>query len=506
MPDIALRLGAALDRAIGVFSPAAAQRRLLRRNWNLNYERSQYAAAKISRLGGNWTPVNDNPNDVIAASLSMLRARVRQLVRDFPYFARAVRVLVDLTVGNGHQLQARIALPNGQPNQRLNDEIEGRWARFVEEADIAGRLTLHEMSRLAKRQDVECGEFLIVYVSEGRRLRLQIYEPDWLNAMVTSAPSGAEVEQGVEYDPRSGRTLAYHLSAPWMVGGRARPFQSLRLEASEVLHRFETLRPGQMRGVSILVAAILLAHDLGEFLDAELDAAKASASWVGAVKSSNTAKLQNARGVTTDPATGKPFEKLPNAFLEYLAPGDSMELFKHERPSGLEVAHKVILRALAVLAGVSYEFISGDYDDVSYSNLRGIRLDLNNQMSPHKLRHGRHFYGAIYRRWLDNEVLTGGLSIPDYFSRRWDYQGAHEFIAPELEDVDPLRTAKARGDEINAYLRSPQSVIRGRGEDPETVLSDIKRWRETLKTMGLPLPAAAAAPLKQNPSEMGATE
>lgn len=505
--SLAHRMGAALDRAIGVFSPATEQRRLLRRVWNVNYERSQYAAAKVSRLGGNWTPVNESPNEVIAASLPQLRARVRQLVRDFPYFARAVRVLTDLTVGNGHQFQARIKGRDGKPDQRLNDEIEERWSRFVEEADITGQQTLHELSRLAKRQDVECGEFLLVYVHDGPRLRLQMYEPDWLSDLVERAQGGNEIEQGVEYDPRSGRPVAYHLSAPWTAGGVSRPYRALRLPAEDVLHRFEVLRPGQMRGVSILVSAILLAHDLGEFLDAELDAAKAAASWVGYVKSNQWGQRQKLHGVKKDSLTGKPFENVRNAMLEWLGPQDEMKLFTHDRPSGLDVAHKVILRALAVVAGLSYEFISGDYDKVSYSNVRGIRIDLNNQMTPHKARHDRDFYSPIYQRWLDNEVLSGGLHIPDYFRRRWYYQRAHEFIPPVLEDVDPLRTSKAHNDEINSYTRSPQEVIRARGGDPDTVLGDIAAWRKKVtEEHGLPLPGAPSTPLKQNPAALGAKE
>lgn len=34
------------------------------------------------------------------------------------------------------------------------------------------------------------------------------------------------------------------------------------------------------------------------------------------------------------------------------------------------------LRTLAVGTGLTYELLTGDYDQISYSNLRGIRLDL----------------------------------------------------------------------------------------------------------------------------------
>ena len=54
-----------------------------------------YAAAKTTRLTGAWNPSNANINDIIGASSPYLRARVRQLIRDFPYLTRAVRIMVD---------------------------------------------------------------------------------------------------------------------------------------------------------------------------------------------------------------------------------------------------------------------------------------------------------------------------------------------------------------------------------------------------------------------------
>ena len=41
-----------------------------------------------------------------------------------------------------------------------------------------------------------------------------------------------------------------------------------RIKAEDVIHRFETLRPGQLRGISPFASAILIAHDLGEYIDA----------------------------------------------------------------------------------------------------------------------------------------------------------------------------------------------------------------------------------------------
>ena len=67
-----------------------------------------YAAAKTSRMTGNWLAASDTVNNIISSSSATVRNRIRQLVRDFPYFARAVNAAVDYTVGPGLVYQARI--------------------------------------------------------------------------------------------------------------------------------------------------------------------------------------------------------------------------------------------------------------------------------------------------------------------------------------------------------------------------------------------------------------
>jgi capsid protein len=111
------RLSSGIDRLFGVFSPGSALRRELARSY-LAAARSagrsdMYAAAKVDRLTGAWLPTNSDVNRIIAASSPRVRARVRQLVRDFPYFSRAVKVVTNYVVGSGITFQSRIQSSEG---------------------------------------------------------------------------------------------------------------------------------------------------------------------------------------------------------------------------------------------------------------------------------------------------------------------------------------------------------------------------------------------------------
>jgi hypothetical protein len=214
-------IGSGFDRLVGVFSPAHALRRMAARDLLANARRAEkYAAAKTNRLTGSWHPVNSGVNDIIGASSSAVRGRVRQLVRDFPYFARAINSLTDYTVGEGIIYQARVQDAEGKLDRKLNQKIEDALAWWGDEADIAGKLHFYEIMRLAKRQDVESGEFLIVKTRAKDRnrylpLALQVYEADWLaSPNVRDLPSGRKEDQGIEYDGATGAVTAYHLTDP----------------------------------------------------------------------------------------------------------------------------------------------------------------------------------------------------------------------------------------------------------------------------------------------------
>lgn len=102
-------------------------------------------------------------NDLIGSSSPIITGRVQQLVRDFPFFARAVDVLVNLSVGSGLTLQSRVKTGDTL-NKKINQENEYFWQKWMEQADYSGKLHFHELCRLGKRQDLETGEYLFVRV------------------------------------------------------------------------------------------------------------------------------------------------------------------------------------------------------------------------------------------------------------------------------------------------------------------------------------------------------
>ena len=88
----------ALDKVIGYFSPEQAYRRA---RFRLAIETFAYEGAKSGRRTDGWIAAGGDANTEIGASLTALRNRSRDLLRNNPYASKAIAELVGNTVGTG---------------------------------------------------------------------------------------------------------------------------------------------------------------------------------------------------------------------------------------------------------------------------------------------------------------------------------------------------------------------------------------------------------------------
>jgi len=296
-----------------------------RRIWDLR--KRKYAAAKTAVSTGGWSPNDQGVNDEIGGSKAQINNRVRQLVRDMPHAAIAVDRVVDFTVGEGFKLQARTRLPDGKLNMVLNKQIEEAWEFWKMEADISGKLSFDEMTRLAKRQDVEIGEFLTLKTSSRKSGRfipfaLQILEADSISNVGANPQTGNQVSYGVEYNANTAEPEAYWIGDNYS--------NSTRVTADKVIHGFKSLRPNQLRGVSAFAPAVLLSHSFRDYIGSELAAAQMASKWLAFITSTNADNMQNALGAATDSEFDRKVQDVYPAQIEYLQQGESIEFAENQ--------------------------------------------------------------------------------------------------------------------------------------------------------------------------------
>jgi len=496
-------VGNLLDKLIGVFSPKSELQRMAAREM-VHKVRHQYAASKNTLQSGAWNPHDPKVNTVIANSIATLRSRSRQLVRDMPAMATALDRVEQFTVGNGICLQGRVKDPTtGKLAQGVNQKIEDAWKRWCDEADAAGRLHFYEIQQLACRSEIEVGEYVVVKQhtkAKGRFLPFQllVLEPDQLNGYGATPLPGNDLHQGVEYDKRTGKAQAYYFEDPerWKT--------PLRIPANQVVLGFRTLRPYQLRGVTPLAPVILLAHQLRDYLEAEIATAQKAARWLAFVTSQDPAATMQAFGALATPmheAQGgeKYTMEMGHAIVDFLRTGESVQIANHNRPGdSFEPFVKFIMRSFAAAVGVSYELVSGDYYDAKYTAARVSRNDMLKGVKVRRGRLIRQLCENVRREFMDWAVVSGKLDLPNYMVNREHYHRC-VWMEPGMEHLDPLREGRAEQDAVAAKLRSPQEVLQARGRDPEQVLDEWTEWKQMLDERGLNDPIEKSA-IKTNPA------
>ena len=384
----------------------------------------------------------------------------------------------------------------------INEKIEDAWKRWADEADAGGRLHFNEIEQLACRQEVEVGEYIFVkrYTRAKNRFlpfNLLALEPDQLSVYGGTALPGNEIHQGVEYDPRTGKAHAYHFEDPdrWKA--------PQRFPADQVILGYRSLRPNQLRGVTPLAPVVLLAHQLRDYLEAEISSAQRAARWLAFVTSNDPAATMNALGsaltTSSDGDDSYYSTEMGHATVDFLRTGEEVTIANHNRPGdSFEPFVKFILRTFAAAAGVTYELVSGDYTGSQYTTARVSRNDMLKGIDIRRSRLIRQLCEPVKKEFMFWATTTGKLDLPGYFTNQ-EFYNRSVWMHPGVEQLDPLREGRAENDAVNAKLRSPQEVLIRRGRDPEQVLDEWAEWKQMMDDRDLEMPGATA-PLKSNPA------
>src|SRR5512132_1408398 len=169
---------------------------------------------------------------------------------------------------------------------------------------------------------------------------------------------------GVEFDAL-GRRRAYWLYPvhPGEVAMfRRASLTSQPVPAASMLHLFDRLRPGQVRGVPWFAPVILKLRDLDEYDDAELVRKKIEACFAAFVTGADD---EETLGSAATDADGRRVESFEPGMIEHLAPGKDVKFATPSAGGGYAEYMRVQLHAIAAGVGLTYELLTGDLSQVS---------------------------------------------------------------------------------------------------------------------------------------------
>jgi lambda family phage portal protein len=456
------------------------------------FRKRAYNGTDTGRLTSDWIASSTSADSEIYGSLVRLRNRARQLVRDNDYARGALRTITNNVIGQGIPFNSQVKMRRGDRlDETTNTAIEQAWQEWgcKEYCDVAGKLGWPEIQRLSMRSVVESGEILIRKVKQSFGgssvpFAIELIEADQLAESHNGKWNGNEIRMGIEVDQWQ-RPVAYwlhsHHPGDYQFGISASK-KLQRIPAEEIIHLFFCDRPGQSRGVSWFHSCLKRMRDLGGYEEAEIVAARATASIMGFIETPDGELL--GEEVSNN---GERLRSLSPGTIELLAPGEKFSGFSPTRPAtGFDSFVRMMLRGMAAGVGISYENLSADYSQSNYSS---SRLALLNDRDTYRALQTwiiLNLHQPIYEAWLDMAVLSGKLRLPiyelephRYRSVRWQPRG--------WSWVDPQKEINATISAVGAGLTTLTDEIAKQGGDIEDLLKSRKRELDMAASYGLSL-------------------
>lgn len=394
----------------------ALRRRLARMIAPKGGQVRMYGSARASRLAGGAVS-NSSADMELVTSLTTLRGRSRQLVRDASYAKNAKRIVQNNVIGTGIGLQSNVMTTRGELNESVNDAIEAafkEWSR-AENCHTGGTLHFHDLERMLMGQVFDAGEIFVrmhfqAFGSSKVPLALEVIEPERIADDTQPGPAspGNMVRMGVEVDTFY-RPMAYWIRERHQGEFRLGMHQTDRYErvpAEQIFHLKVTDRWPQTRGEPWLHTVVRKLQDIDGYSEAEIVAARGSANYFASVKTGDDPNSP----VAEEQDDGSKQMTLEPGIVMHLGPNEEMNFHAPNRPNAaMDPFMRLMLREVAAGVGSSYASLSRDYSQSNYSSSRLALLDDRDLWRYVQLWFIRAFRERLHRIWLQQAVLARAI-------------------------------------------------------------------------------------------------
>lgn len=472
-----------IDRAVAWLAPQAGLRRI-RHRAAMDLMTRDYAGADRGRLKSSWQARSTSADAEIAKAGRILRDRMRDLVRNNPYAASAISVLVTHAIGDGIVPRAK--------DSKVNDLFD-EWSS---RCDADGLLDFYGIQSLAMRGMFESGDGL---VRRRRRraedglpvpLQLQVLETDLIDSGKEGTLSGGGVIiQGIEFDAIR-RRRAY-----WMFGSHPGnaffdpqlSIMSKAVPAADIAHVFERQRT-QVRGAPWGAPVIADLHDLAGYEQAELVRKRLEACMVGVMTGGD---IDDSVGLPTDGSVGDPpkpgiynvrgqrVEKFEPGMFYNAVGGTDIKFSEPAVTASYDGYKTSMLHTVAAGFRVPHALLTGNLSGVNYSSSKvGIEAFKRTISALQWQVIIPMLCEPLWRWFLEAAWLAGKIDNMNHPA---------EWAPPRFYSADPGRDVKARVAEVRAGFKSLSAAIAETGYNPDDVLAEIAADNAKLDQLGIVL-------------------
>ena len=431
-------------------------------------------------------------------SLNVIRARIREEMRNNSYMLGIVRKLSDYVISTGPNLQVCT------DSRDFNQEVEGRWKEWAdnpENCDIVGLQSYADMLHTGIEELYPAGEYLRQFVQDPDTsedqisLKMFVTSPERLSTPgdgIMNSNTVKNIVAGVEKDTY-GKAIRYWISKNSsdtqftnIIGGGYSDEDYNQVAAQNMVHVFIADRPEMTRGTPLGAAILNIFATLRRFDEATIRAAEAAALVAGFM----TTEAPDNWDPDVDPET---FELSAGAWMT-LPPGSKIQQVTPQHPSGVyETFKKGKLMDAGASTSMPYNVLASDSSGHNYASGRLDWQGLVRAVKVHRQRTVRRDCKPTFNMWYGearNHHNWPGTIPPC------------KFMFPGFEHVDPGKEAKAAVVRIEANLQTYADYFAEQGKDWRDEFAQMAEEDAAMDELGLGIEEIIEAPAETEEAKM----
>lgn len=455
---------------------------------------------------GNWHPRREQRSEC-ARNLDEMRSRSEDLTANDGHAASCVDTLALNVAGSGMRPQSypdinALGITEEQ-GQTFADSAERAWGLWTREADAAGICTFEDLQYQAIRSMFVTGEVLhqVVWAERPGRsfgMALQALHParlrtpsdrisdknifDGVQLGDFNEPIGYWIANPDMYDNLSGLSSNKFSYVPRKIGHRFVCF-----------HLYHCGMPEQMRGVSILSAALKQFHDLSDYIDYQLVGAMIAASFTVFIKhpANVWGGMASFNGTKSDPSRQYETQIQPGTMITG-NDGDEPVLLSSDRPGPtFDAFYERMLRGVSASTGQPYELVAKDFSKTNYSSARAALLEVWKLHSLYQSWFIRGYLDRIWSMVLEEALIRGMLVVPSGAPSPYrDPMTARAWLnciwsRPPRGQVDAVKERNAEKIGLDTLTDTRTAICHSHGIDFETLVRTRAREERLIKESGL---------------------
>ncbi len=452
-------------------------------------------------------------NTVIQQYGASAVARSRYLAQNNPYTVAAREAWVSAMAGTGIKPSMLTV------NAARKTAISELWNDWIQESDYDEVQDHYGQQAQVAGELFEAGEAFAIFEDEETDdglppLKIRLIPAEqcpYQNITAAKVAPGNNLYMGIEFTP-AGKRVAYHFlkRPPGEYRADARSLTAdfvERIPADRVMHVFRPVRPGQVRGIPVVLSGMVTLAMTDLYDDAELERKRTAALFAAFVKKAEGAEEGDSPlgDLVTNPSNGAANSyPLEPGTVVGMEPGEEIQFSEPADVGGNYEAfqYRSLLKAAAGF-GVPYSSFTGDLKAVNYSSIRAGLVEFRRRAAA--IQHNVmvfQFCRKVWRRFLDVSTITGVApwGAAEYLAAVREFRRV-KFLPPKWDWVDPKKDIEAEVIAVNNGFKSRSDVIEEGGEDPEAVDARIAADKKRADDLGLKFGDAAKAAPGQNPAE-----